>query len=646
MCGIAGIASSDRAHRIEESEVHRMCQAIVHRGPDDEGIFVKQNTGLGMRRLSIIDLVGGHQPIFNEDRSVWIVFNGEIYNFIHLRRELESSGHRFSTNSDTEVIVHLYEEMGSECVQKLRGMFAFALYDERRRKLLIARDRLGKKPLHYAQVNERLLFGSEIKSILAVAPELTEVKHSAILQYLYFGYILDPDTAFKNIQKLPPGHLLEFENNQVRIRKYWDLPHYSTLEPRSEEECLEELEQRLAEAVKIRLISDVPLGALLSGGTDSSTVVALMARASSKPVKTFSIGFKHADFNEAQYARLVAQRFATEHHELILDPEVVNTVETLTSSLEEPFGDSSLLPTYYISCLARQHVTVALSGDGGDEIFAGYDRYAVQSRREVFERVPGWAWKWYREQVFPRIPKSIHGRRFSYNVSLRWRERYVDELSFVPAFERDMPLLSDDFREMVRSGGDPQQLMLSYFGDKRAPDPLSQLLYLDTKTYLAGDILTKVDRMSMATSLEVRVPLLDHEVVEWVTALSPQWKMRGKQQKYILRKLAERLGVPREVLQRPKQGFALPLVHWMRNELKDLIQTVLLDPKTLQRGYFNPNAVKQILNEHFRGRRNQSGPIWRLLMLELWHRNFLGRFRNGHPLPESNQIASVSRGLG
>jgi asparagine synthase (glutamine-hydrolysing) len=646
MCGIAGIASSDRAHRIEESEVHRMCQAIVHRGPDDEGIFVKQNTGLGMRRLSIIDLVGGHQPIFNEDRSVWIVFNGEIYNFIHLRRELESSGHRFSTNSDTEVIVHLYEEMGSECVQKLRGMFAFALYDERRRKLLIARDRLGKKPLHYAQVNERLLFGSEIKSILAVAPELTEVKHSAILQYLYFGYILDPDTAFKNIQKLPPGHLLEFENNQVRIRKYWDLPHYSTLEPRSEEECLEELEQRLAEAVKIRLISDVPLGTLLSGGTDSSTVVALMARASSKPVKTFSIGFKHADFNEAQYARLVAQRFATEHHELILDPEVVNTVETLTSSLEEPFGDSSMLPTYYISCLARQHVTVALSGDGGDEIFAGYDRYAVQSRREVFERVPGWAWKWYREQVFPRIPKSIHGRRFSYNVSLPWRERYVDELSFVPAFERDMPLLSDDFREMVRSGGDPQQLMLSYFGDKRAPDPLSQLLYLDTKTYLAGDILTKVDRMSMATSLEVRVPLLDHEVVEWVTALSPQWKMRGKQQKYILRKLAERLGVPREVLQRPKQGFALPLVHWMRNELKDLIQTVLLDPKTLQRGYFNPNAVKQILNEHFRGRRNQSGPIWRLLMLELWHRNFLGRFRNGHPLPESNQIASVSRGLG
>jgi asparagine synthase (glutamine-hydrolysing) len=645
MCGIAGMVSSDRAERIEEAAVHRMCQAIVHRGPDDEGIFVKHNTGLGMRRLSIIDVAGGHQPVFNEDRSIWIVFNGEIYNFPELRRGLEASGHRFYTNTDTEVIVHLYEEMGSECVQKLRGMFAFALYDEPRRKLLMARDRLGKKPLHYAQVNDQLLFGSEIKSILAVAPELTEVNHSAILQYLYFGYILDPNTAFTKIQKLPPGHLLEFENNQVRIRKYWDLPQYSTVEPSSEEECLEELERRLGEAVKIRLISDVPLGALLSGGIDSSTVVALMARASSRPVKTFAIGFKHADFNEAHHARVVAERFGTEHHELILNPEVVNTVETLTSSLEEPFGDSSMLPTYYVSCLARQHVTVALSGDGGDEIFAGYDRYAVQSRRRVFEQVPSSAWKWYRERIFPRLPRSLHGRRFSFNVSLPWRERFVDELSFVPAFERDMPLLSDDFRELVR-GGDPQELMLSYFDDQRASDPLSQLLYLDTKTYLVGDILTKVDRMSMATSLEVRAPLLDHELVEWVTALTPRWKMHGKQQKYILRKLAERLGVPRQALHRAKQGFALPLVHWMRNELKDLIQSVLLDPKTLQRGYFHPHAVRQILDEHFRGRRNQSSAIWRLLMLELWHRNFLERFSGVRPLYESNQVASASRGSG
>jgi asparagine synthase (glutamine-hydrolysing) len=490
-------------------------------------------------------------------------------------------------------------------------------------------------------VNGQLLFASEIKSILTVAPDLAEIDHHAILQYLYFGYILDPDTAFKNIQKLPPGHILEFENNQIQIRKYWDLPQYGTVDPHSEEECLQELERRLAESVKMRLISDVPLGAMLSGGTDSSTVVALMARASSQPVKTFSIGFKQADFNEAQYARIVAKCFGTDHHELILDPEVINTVETLTSSLEEPFGDSSMLPTYYISCLARKHVTVALSGDGGDELFAGYERYAVQSRRGVFDQVPEWAWKLYRERVFPLIPKSVHGRRLSYNVSLPWRERYIDELSFVPAFERDMPLLSDAFRAMVRDGGNPQERMFAYLNDRHAPDALSQLLYLDTKTYLVSDILTKVDRMSMATSLEVRVPLLDHELVEWVTALAPRWKMRGKQQKYLLRRLAERLEVPAEVLNRPKQGFALPLKHWMRNELKELIQTILLEPKTLQRGYFNPDSIRQILDEHFRGRRNQSGVIWRLLMLELWHRNFLERIGKDRPVFESPEAASA-----
>ncbi|HEX6803387.1 MAG TPA: asparagine synthase (glutamine-hydrolyzing) [Terriglobales bacterium] len=645
MCGIAGIVSSDRREHIDADVVHRMCQAIVHRGPDDEGIFAKQNTGLGMRRLSIIDLAGGHQPIFNEDGSIWIVFNGEIYNFPELRPGLEAAGHRFTTNTDTEVIVHLYEEMGAECVQKLRGMFAFALYDERRNKLLIARDRLGKKPLHYAHVNGRLLFGSEIKSILAVAPELAAVNQHALLQYLHFGYVLDPGTAFTNIHKLPGGHLLEFENDQVRVRKYWDVTEYSTYEPTSEPECLEELERRLAEAVKIRLISDVPLGALLSGGTDSSTVVALMARASRKPVKTFSIGFKYAEFNEAQYARLVAERFRTDHHELILDPEVVSTIEQLTSSLEEPFADSSMLPTYYISRLARKHVTVALSGDGGDEMFAGYTRYGIQSRRQVFERIPNWAAKLYRERIFPLIPRSTYGRRFSYNVSLPWRERYVDEMSFLPVFEREMPLLSDDFRAAVADGADPQRLMLAYLDGKRDLDPLSQLLYLDTKTYLAGDILTKVDRMSMLTSLEVRVPLLDHELVEWAASLTPRWKMRGQQQKYILRKLAERVGVPQAVLNRPKQGFALPLVHWMRNEMKDLIQTVLLEPRTLQRGYFNPAAVRHILDEHFRGRRNQSGAIWRLLIFELWHRNFLERFTQEASFAGAGQMASTRGGM-
>ena len=412
MCGIAGVVSSTRESDITEALVRHMCNQIVYRGPDDEGIHVEDGAGLGMRRLSIIDLSGGHQPVFNEDRNAWIVFNGEIYNFPELRAELENRGHRFYTKTDTEVIIHLYEEMGADCVKKLRGMFGLAIYDKTKRKLILARDRLGKKPLHYALHNGNLYFGSEIKSILAVAPELAEVNAQGLLEYLYYGYVPEPITAFTGIQKLPSGHLLEFENGQIRVRQYWDLPEYCTHTPKSEEECLEELEHRLFEATKIRLISDVPLGAFLSGGTDSSTIVALMARASAGPVKTFSIGFKKDDFNEASYARIVAQKFGTEHHEMILEPDVVGTVEHLTSSLEEPFGDSSMLPTYYVSQMARQHVTVALSGDGGDEIFGGYDRYRVHAGRRIFEHIPEWARKMYRDKVFPRLPRGMRGRKF------------------------------------------------------------------------------------------------------------------------------------------------------------------------------------------------------------------------------------------
>ena len=646
MCGIAGVVHTHPADAVDHATVHRMCEAIVHRGPDDEGIFVKDGVGLGMRRLSIIDLAGGHQPVFNEDKTVWIVFNGEIYNFPELRGELQKRGHRFYTHTDTEVIVHLYEDLGPECVNKLRGMFAFALYDERQGKLMMARDRLGKKPLHYALSRGRLFFGSEIKAILAVAPELAEVHHEALLQYMYFGYVLDPNTAFLPIQKLPPGHLLEFQAGQVKVQQYWDLPDYGTHQPRSEQECLDELEWRLAEAVRIRLISDVPLGALLSGGTDSSTVVALMARATSKPVKTFSIGFSHEDFNEAHYARIVAKHFGTEHHEMIVEPDVLETVETLTSSLEEPFGDPSTLPTYYVSKMARQHVTVALSGDGGDEIFAGYERYGINLRRKIFERIPLWARGLYREQVFPRLPKNMRGRRYSYNISLPWRQRYVDSISFIPSFERDQPLLSDEFRERLATSANPENLMYRYFDDAPTNDPISQMLYVDTKAYMVGDILTKVDRMSMATSLEVRVPLLDHLFVEWVTGLPIEWKLRGQQQKYILRKLALRVGVPHEALDRRKQGFALPLVHWIRNELKELILSVLLEPRTLQRGYFNSAAVKRLLDEHFQGRRDRSGEIWRLLIFELWHRNFLERVRMADGDTEPYRVTSVAGNLG
>lgn len=642
MCGIAGIVSTHPDGAVDRNLIHRMCEAIIHRGPDDEGIFVKAGVGLGMRRLSIIDLAGGHQPVLNEDKTVCLVFNGEIYNFPQLRTDLEKRGHRFYTHTDTEVIVHLYEDFGADCVKHLRGMFAFALFDQRRGKLLLARDRLGIKPLHYAMTSDRLFFGSEIKSILAVAPKLARVNQEALLQYMYFGYVPDPVTSFLSIQKLLPGHLLEFEAGETRIRQYWDLPEYDTHNPKSEEEALEEVEWRLAEAVRIRLISDVPLGALLSGGIDSSTVVALMARASSKPVKTFSIGFSHNDFNEAQYARIVARHFGTEHHELVLEPNVLATVETLSSSLEEPFGDSSMLPTYYVSRMAREHVTVALSGDGGDEIFGGYDRYGIHLRRSRFERIPQWAWRLYREQIFPRLPPNMHGRRFSFNVSLPWRERYVDSISFVPSFERDLPLLSNEFRDVLRTGGNPEDVMYGYFERAPAKNPVSQMLYVDTKTYMVADILTKVDRMSMAASLEVRVPILDHLFVEWATGLSSEWKVRNGRQKYILRKLAGRLGVPREALDRPKQGFAMPLVHWIRNELKDLILTVLLEPRTLQRGYFQPEGIRRLLDEHFRGHRDQSARIWRLLMFELWHRNFLERIPTTDSSIEPYPITTTS----
>lgn len=625
MCGIAGIIGESGDQWIDTDLVHRMCETLVHRGPDDEGVFAQNGVGLGMRRLSIIDLPGGHQPIFNEDRSIGVVFNGEIYNFRELRKDLERGGHRFRTQSDTETIVHLYEDYGAECVRKLRGMFAFALFDAPNRHCLLARDRLGKKPLHYALWRDRLFFGSEIKAILAVVPELSAVHSRALLDYFYFGYIPDPKTAFTAIQKLPPGHLLEFENGKLRVRCYWDLPEYGTYSPAGEEECLGELETRLSEAVKMRLIADVPLGALLSGGTDSSTVVAMIARATSRPVKTFCIGFRHADFNEAPFARKVAERFGTDHHELVLDPEVGETLDCLTKSLEEPFGDSSMLPTYFVSRLARKYVTVALSGDGGDEAFAGYDRYRLCLEDRSFNRIPNWARDFYRKNVYPRLPPGTPGRNWMYGISLPWAKRYVEAVSLEP-MQRNFGLLSEDFLQQFHSEPGPLCAFTEIIDRSPAADPLSKILYLDTKTYLPGDILTKVDRTSMAASLEVRVPMLDHVFLEWVVSLAPRWKMSKNGQKYILMKLAERLGVPQEVVRRPKRGFAVPLLHWLRRELKGLVLELLLDQSTLQRGYFNGNGVRRLLQNFMLGRTNDYLEIWRLMMFELWHRNYLSQF--------------------
>ncbi|HXH51313.1 MAG TPA: asparagine synthase (glutamine-hydrolyzing) [Terriglobia bacterium] len=642
MCGIAGIVGNEAGVSVET--VHRMCQTIVHRGPDDEGIYVNGSVGLGMRRLSIIDVAGGHQPVHNEDRSVWTVFNGEIYNFPELRPELEKRGHRFYTHTDTEVIVHLYEDYGADCVQKLRGMFAFAVYDEKRRLLLLARDRLGIKPLHYVGNNGRLLFGSEIKAILAAAPELGKIDPQGTLDYFHFGYIPDPLTAFKDIKKLPPGCVAQFAEGKLSTHLYWDLPRCDTQAPRSEEEILKELERLLAEAVRIRMVSDVPLGALLSGGVDSSIVVALMARYSGKPVKTFTIAFRNEDYNEAHHARLVAERFGTEHHELLVEPNILETLEYLTHMLEEPFADSSMIPTLHVCQMASKYVTVALSGDGGDEFFAGYDRYRINYQRRFFEIIPGILRRLYRERIYHMLPQGMRGRKFTYNVSLPSSERYLDMLTFLPGLDREFSILTEDFRSLIKRSADPLDTFRYYF--ERAPmrDRLSSMQYLDAKTYLTGDILTKVDRMSMTTSLEARVPLLDHVLAEYVTSLPPHLKLHGNQQKYILKKVAERIGVPPQVLHRPKQGFAVPLDHWLRGELKKDLLDILLEPRTLQRGYLQEQSVRNLLKEHLSGRRNHSGNIWLLLIFELWHRNFLEKLPTASSQPDCITVSTLKTG--
>jgi asparagine synthase (glutamine-hydrolysing) len=522
----------------------------------------------------------------------------------------------------------LYEELGAGCVAKLRGMFGFALYDQKQQKVLLARDRLGKKPLHYALRNGELIFGSEIKSLFEAAPELARVNQHAILQYLHFGYIPDPGTAFREIHKLPPGYLLEFENGKITLQQYWDLP--VSEEPASrpaqrEEEIIGELEGHLRDAVSMRLISDVPLGALLSGGVDSSTIVALMARVSNAPVKTFSIGFSDQDFDESKYARLVAKTFGTEHHELTVKPELSQVLQAISSSLEEPFADPSVVPTYYVSQMAREHVTVALSGDGGDELFAGYDRYPTALQKQWLPAAVG---SWFRAHCFHHLPVGMRGRNFLYLMSWRGDARYLDSIAHLPV-DRERHLFNDEFLQWAGSQPSALEEFHAHLRMAATKDPLSQLQYLDTKTYLPADVLTKVDRMSMLNSLEIRVPLLDHVVAEYASRLPVRFKLRNGEKKYILRRLAERLGVPREVLNRPKRGFAMPLVHWMRDELKRDLLEILTEPVTLQRGYFKPSAVRGLIREHCDGVRDRSYQLWLLLMFELWHRNFLeGRLRN------------------
>jgi len=626
MCGIAGFIDYwDERHGRDPVTrgclLKDMCDIIRHRGPDDDGFLVKDGVALGMRRLSIIDLEGGAQPISGEDGSITIVFNGEIYNFQELRPELEKRGHTFKTHSDTETIVHAYEEYGPACVKHLRGMFALAIWDDKRREVFIARDRVGKKPLYYTVTpGKTLVFGSEIKSLLEHPDVQREISLEALDAYLTLGYVPDPLTIFRDIHKLPPGHYLTFSNGRLHVEQYWDFV-FETGESRRPEDYLEELRALLDESVRLRLISDVPLGAFLSGGIDSSTVVALMAQHMNQPVKTFSIGFHEDSYNELKYARMTAQKLGTDHHEFFVTPQICDVIDELVWHFDEPFADPSAIPTFMVSRLARDHVTVALSGDGGDELFAGYTHYVVQESRRAFSALPKALRAGVMRPLSYRLPHGAWGRNFLHNVSLDPIDRYLDSLSYFTALSKKS-LYTTDFLSALGTTDRVARSFREYAGRVKTNEPLDQLLYIDGHTYLPGDILTKVDRMSMATSLEVRVPLLDHKLIDFVTRVPASLKLAGTETKHLLKRVAREL-IPAEILDRPKQGFGIPLEQWINQQLRDQIRETLREPRTRQRGYVNSAYVDLLLDEHQKGRRDHSFPLWSLLILELWHRRYV-----------------------
>jgi asparagine synthase (glutamine-hydrolysing) len=620
MCGIAGFVDINDGGTLiaDRDRVQAMCDVMRHRGPDDQGIHVEAGVALGMRRLSIIDLATGHQPIHNEDRNVWVVFNGEIYNYGQLRAELEALGHRFYTSSDTETIVHGYEQWGPAVFSHLRGMFAIAIWDARSRTLLLGRDRPGIKPLYYTEAAARLFFGSEAKCLLC-NPEVDRTLDPAALDH-YLAYLYTPrDRAiFRGMRKLPPGHYLQVADGRVALHRYWELPATITFRG-SEHEALESLEQTLADAVAAHMISDVPLGAFLSGGIDSSVVVALMARASRQRVKTFSIGFDEPAFDELPHARKVAKYLGTEHHEFVVRPDALAILDKLTWHFDEPFADASAIPTWYVSQMAQQHVRVVLSGDGGDELFGGYDRYLPHPRVARFDRRARGVGRALAAAAWRTLPHGMRGKNFLRHVARDRQGRYLDSVTFYHADERDA-LLMPDVRRMLHGWNSETHFSepLRRFGDL----PLAaQLMAFDFETYLPEDCLTKVDRMSMAHSIESRVPLLDHHVVELAASLPPDLKIHNGTLKYLLRQLAFRL-VPREMVDRPKRGFEAPITRWFRGSLRDVLHDVLASPTARQRGYFDYSFVDRVLDEHLSGKRDHALRLWQLLVFELWNRQY------------------------
>lgn len=612
MCGIAGFVLRDQPADV--TRVRAMCDQIRHRGPDDEGFHVDGGCALGMRRLSIIDLSTGHQPISNEDGSIWVVFNGEIYDYRGLTRELRDKGHRFRTVSDTETLVHLYEEEGERGIAKLRGMFAFAIWDSRRRRLLLARDRFGKKPLYYAVLPEGIYFGSELKCLREAGVPL-DLDEDALKYYFQFSYIPDPFTPYKAIRKLLPGSWLTYDiSGEFRTERYWSLPAPASQPPgESYESACGEIRSVFDEAVRIRMISDVPLGAFLSGGIDSSLVVASMATQSSEPVKTFSIGFEEQSFNETGYARMVAEKYKTDHREILVRPDAIGLIERLVRHFDEPFGDSSAIPTLMVSEATRQYVKVALSGDGGDEMFAGYESFFLVDRLRKLDAVPQAARKAL-AGVAQALPYSARGKNWLRMISRPAPlDRYF-ELNYAPRFLRER-LLRPEWMLPDSAASLKERLPWCFVnGDS---DILTQTMYWEATAKLAGDMLVKVDRMSMAASLEVRSPLLDTRLAEIAMRIPHSWKMKdGRGKRILIDSMKDRL--PAELLTRPKMGFGVPLAAWFRTSLREMLWDTLDAPAFHDRGIVERGFVKYLLEEHDTGRRDNSHWLWGLLMFELW----------------------------
>ena len=618
MCGIAGIYSLEGKRMPGPEIVDAMCRLIEHRGPDDQGVYCDDRAQIGMRRLSIIDLGGGHQPIHNEDKTIWVVFNGEIYNFREVRKDLEARGHHFYTNSDTECIVHAYEEFGEACFAKLRGMFAIAILDLRAGKMVLGRDRVGKKPLFYTTTQDGILaFASELKCLFAVPGFRPSVSMTATRDYFSMGYVPEPQTIYDKVYKLAPAHYMVVQGGKLSQHRYWQ----ASFEPKwnlDEATLKEQLTAQIEDAVRVRLVSDVPFGAFLSGGIDSSVVAVLMARNLSAPVKTFTIGFREAAFNELPDARAVAQHIGSEHHELIVEADAVSMLKDLVWYFDEPFGDSSSIPTYLVSKLAAGHVKMVLSGDGGDELFAGYTRYRKYEQLEAMRRrsfgLAGPAMNL--AGLLLGGPRGARLSRIAERMAQPFPDRYLSGVGLNTRADLGM-LLSPAVGDL-----DPFASVRRHFERPDISSPMEKILAGDMATYLSDDIMVKVDRMSMANSLEARAPLLDHHLIEFVARIPYQFKLRNGTGKYLLKQVAADL-LPAGVLQKRKQGFAIPIAKWLRTELKELMSDTLSDRSFRERGVFNESGVRRCVQEHLTGARDHSEPLWLLLTYEMWARRFL-----------------------